>query len=29
LYFDDARAGLYVPIDAALHAEIVGGRVRV
>ncbi len=29
LYFDDARAGLYVPLDAALHAEIMGGRVRV
>jgi fatty-acyl-CoA synthase len=29
LYFDDARAGLYVPIDAALHAEIMAGRARV
>jgi fatty-acyl-CoA synthase len=28
LYFDDARRGLYVPIDAALHAEIIAGRVR-
>jgi fatty-acyl-CoA synthase len=29
LYFDDGRAGLYVPIDAALHAEIMRGGVRV
>jgi fatty-acyl-CoA synthase len=29
LYFDEARKGLYVPIDTALHAEIMAGRVRV
>jgi fatty-acyl-CoA synthase len=29
LYFDDARAGRYVPLDAALHAEIMRGGVRV
>ncbi|MFE1601219.1 long-chain-acyl-CoA synthetase [Methylobacterium sp. ID0610] len=29
LYFDDAGAGAYVPLDADLHARIVGGAVRV
>jgi fatty-acyl-CoA synthase len=29
LYFDDTRVGRYVAIDAALYAEIMGGRVRV
>ena len=29
LYFDDPRAGAYVTLDAALHADIVGGVVRV
>jgi fatty-acyl-CoA synthase len=29
LYFDDARAQCYVPVDAALHAAIAAGTVRV
>ncbi len=29
LYFDDASSGGYVPLDAGLYAEIVGGKVRV
>jgi fatty-acyl-CoA synthase len=29
LYFDDPRVGAYVPLDAALHAAIVAGQVRL
>ncbi|MGY2046987.1 long-chain-acyl-CoA synthetase [Methylobacterium sp. JK268] len=29
LFFDDAAAGAYVPLDADLHARIVGGAVRL
>jgi fatty-acyl-CoA synthase len=29
LYFDDARSQRYVPLDAALYAEISNGRVRI
>src|ERR1700722_1329532 len=29
LYFDDARAQRYVPVDAALHAAILNGTVRI
>ncbi len=29
LYFDDPRAGRYVPLDAALYAEIEAGNVRL
>jgi fatty-acyl-CoA synthase len=29
LYFDDPRTQAYVPLDAALHAAIVGGAVRI
>ena len=29
LYFDDPRAHAYVPLDAALYADIIGGRVRL
>jgi fatty-acyl-CoA synthase len=29
LYFDDARCGAYVPLDAVLHAEISKGRIRL
>ncbi len=29
LYVDDARANAYVPLDAALYADIVGGRFRL
>jgi fatty-acyl-CoA synthase len=29
LYFDDPAAGAYVPLDAALHARIVSGEIRV
>jgi fatty-acyl-CoA synthase len=29
LYFDDARAQRYVPVDAALHAAISNGTIRI
>jgi fatty-acyl-CoA synthase len=29
LYFDDPRAGAYVPLDAALYADIAAGRIRL
>jgi fatty-acyl-CoA synthase len=29
LYFDDARSQRYVPVDAALHAAIVDGTIRI
>jgi fatty-acyl-CoA synthase len=29
LYFDDPRAGVYLPIDAALFAEIIAGRIKL
>jgi fatty-acyl-CoA synthase len=29
LYFDDARAQRYVPVDAALHAAISDGTIRI
>ncbi|MEO7209062.1 MAG: long-chain-acyl-CoA synthetase [Steroidobacteraceae bacterium] len=29
LYFDDARSQRYVPVDAALHAAISGGAIRI
>jgi fatty-acyl-CoA synthase len=29
LYFDDAEAGAYVPLDGALHARIRAGRARL
>ena len=29
LYFDDARAQRYVPVDAALHAAIADGAIRI
>ena len=29
LYFDDSRAGRYVPVDAGLFAQIVAGTVRL
>jgi hypothetical protein len=29
LYFDDARAQRYVPVDAALHAAILDGTIRI
>jgi fatty-acyl-CoA synthase len=29
LYFDDPRVGAYVPLDAALHAAIAAGDVRL
>ena len=29
LYFDDARAQRYVPVDAALHAAIADGTIRI
>jgi fatty-acyl-CoA synthase len=29
LYFDDPAAGAYVPLDAALHARIVAGEIRL
>ena len=29
LYFDDARARRYVPVDAALHAAILDGSIRI
>jgi len=29
LFFLDATAATYVPLDAALHARIVQGKVRV
>jgi fatty-acyl-CoA synthase len=29
LYFDDARSQAYVPLDAALHAAILAGAVRI
>ena len=29
LYFDDPRAGAYVPLDAALYAAIAAGRMRL
>jgi fatty-acyl-CoA synthase len=29
LYFDDARAQRYVPVDAALYASIVDGTIRI
>ena len=29
LYFDDAAAGAYVPIDAALHRRIQAGELRL
>ena len=29
LYFDDARAQRYVPLDAALHAAILDGTIRI
>jgi fatty-acyl-CoA synthase len=29
LYFDDARAQRYVPVDAALHTAISEGRIRI
>ncbi len=29
LYVDDTRANAYVPLDAALYADIVGGRFRL
>jgi fatty-acyl-CoA synthase len=29
LYMDDARRSCYVPLDAALHAAIIGGVVRL
>jgi fatty-acyl-CoA synthase len=29
LYFDDLRAGAYVPLDASLYAQIIAGEVRL
>jgi fatty-acyl-CoA synthase len=29
LYFDDPRAGRYLPLDAALYAAISSGKVRI
>ncbi len=29
LYFDDARSQRYVPLDAALHAAILDGTIRI
>jgi len=29
LYFDDARSQRYVPVDAALYAAIVDGKIRI
>jgi fatty-acyl-CoA synthase len=29
LYFDDPRAGRYVPVDFALYAAIAAGHIRV
>jgi len=29
LYVDDARANAYVPLDAALYADVIGGRFRL
>jgi fatty-acyl-CoA synthase len=29
LYFDDPRAGAYVPLDAPLYTEIAAGRIRL
>ncbi len=29
LWFDDAEQGAYVPLDAALHRQIVAGRLRL
>jgi fatty-acyl-CoA synthase len=29
LYFDDPRVGAYVPLDAALHAAITAGSIRL
>jgi fatty-acyl-CoA synthase len=28
LYYDDPRAGAYVPVDAALFAQIAAGEIR-